>query len=70
VVAVTETWLNQLNEDIFPMDGYNFISNCRQNKSHRGFGFYIDNKHKCNIRDDLFICNNIIECLFVEIPSV
>jgi len=67
-VAVTETWLNKLNEDIFPMDGCSFISNCRQNKSVGGVGFYIGNNHKYNIRDDLCISNNIIECLFVEFP--
>ena len=32
VLAIAETWLNELNKDLFQIEGYNFISKYRESK--------------------------------------
>ena len=67
VLAITETWLNELNKDLFQIEGYNFISKCRESKHGGGVGLYIDSNYDYVVRDELCTSNKIIECLFVEV---
>ena len=65
VLAITE--LNELNKELFQIEGYNFISKCRESKHGGGVGLYIDSNYDYVVRDDLCTSNKIIECLFVEV---
>ena len=42
ILALTETWLNDHNEDIFQIDRYNFIFKCREGKTGGGVGMYVN----------------------------
>jgi len=42
-MAISESWMNKLNENIFQISGYNLVSNCR-NTTSGGVGIYIDSK--------------------------
>jgi exonuclease III len=67
-IAVTETWLNNNNQDIFQIDGYNFFSKNRSNlKTGGGVGLYVNNKFDVELRNDLSVSNDIIECIFLEL---
>jgi hypothetical protein len=70
VIAVTETWLNDLTSDQVNISGYTFHSNHRINKSGGGTGLYLLNTLEYKIRSD---CNcsdpDSIESLFAEINN-
>jgi hypothetical protein len=36
VIGVTETWLNDSSAQLVNIDGYDFISKCRQNRAQGG----------------------------------
>ena len=55
-IAVTETWLNETNEDVYQIDGYKFIPKNRSGmKSGGGVGYYIKNCFNTNILNELSI---------------
>jgi hypothetical protein len=70
VIAITETWLNDLTSDQVNISGYTFHSNHRINKSGGGTGLYLLNTLEYKIRSD---CNcsdpDSIESLFAEINN-
>ena len=55
VIGISETWLNNSNDDIFNIPGYKFISNNRRHKHGGGVGLFI--------KEDLnfLICNLLIK---------
>ena len=68
VVAVSETWLNRSNADLFNIPGYFFISNFREHKSDGGVGLYIKTGLKYKLTTDLLSSDNsLYESIFVEI---
>ena len=66
-IAVTETWLSDMNKDDFVIDGFNFICKCRSGKIGGGVGLYLANDLRFFVREDLSMTKEYIECLFVEI---
>jgi hypothetical protein len=65
VIAVSETWLNSNNQDIFQIDGFKFVSKSRMGlKTGGGVGLYISNDFNIVVRDDLSISDDIIESIF------
>ena len=69
-VCITETWLNKTNESIFKLEGYNFVSQCRNSKKPGGVGYYIyyiDANLEIVKRTDLSLSTNSIECLIIEV---
>ena len=67
VIGLTETWLNDANDDIFKLENYNFVNVNRSNKN-GGVGIYISNQMKYKLRTDLNLnYENSIESVFIEI---
>ena len=67
VIAISETWLNKINEDCFSICGYNYVSNRRVDKTGGGVGIYLNNALVYSVREDLSRMFTFIECIFVEI---
>lgn len=69
-VALTETWLNASNENLFTLNGYNFVGKSRLNKIGGGVGIFLNANLNYKIRNDLSVMNEFIECIFVEITQL
>lgn len=68
VIAVTETWLNDLTSDQVNIPGYNFHSNHRTDKSGGGTGLYLLSSLEYKIRFDCNLSDSdAIESIFAEI---
>ena len=68
IIGLTETWLNETNEDRFKFQNYDFVNVNRSTKSGGGVGIYIANELNYKIRTDLNTSiENVIESVFVEI---
>ena len=68
VLAITETWLNESNYDLFQIDGFKFINLNRQgSKVGGGVGIYVDVLLDVVVRNDMSVTNNILECIFIEL---
>ena len=68
VIGLTETWLNDTNDDLFKLENYNFVNVNRSNKNGGGVGIYISNQMKYKLRTGLNLnYENLIESLFIEI---
>ena len=65
-ICLTETWLNKVNEDIFQLEGYNFVSKCRDKKG-GGVGIFLQHNLEFSVCNDLTYIDKSIECLFIEI---
>src|SRR5437870_790750 len=62
VIVVTETWLNEINQDIFQIEGYKFFSKHRNGaKSGGGVGIYVNNCFDTKVRHDLSISAEYLE---------
>ena len=66
-LAATETWLNEINKDMFSINGYTFLHLGRINKSGGGVGLYINATLDSTTRVDLSFTDENLECLFAEI---
>ena len=63
-----ETFLTDVNCDMFPIPGYQFVCNNRQRGRGGGVALYISDDVQCSLRNDLTInLNNEFETIFVEI---
>lgn len=70
IIAVSETWLSNETEDIFPLDNYTTVFKSRHSNRGGGVGFYIRNDINFKIREDISIFeDNLYETLFVEIDQ-
>ena len=69
VIGVTETWLNDSSAQLVNIDGYDFISKCRQNRTQGGgVGLYVLSNHDFESHGDLEIIDiDLAETLFIEI---
>ena len=68
VIGLTETWLNDNNNDNFKLEEYDYISSNRVNKKGGGVGIYVTKETKYTIRKDLrFFIEDAIESIFIEI---
>ncbi len=67
VILLCETHLNERNDKMYPLNNYQFISNCRKEKKGGGVGIYIKNDLSFKIRDDIAINKECIyESIFIE----
>ena len=66
-IALSETWLTKSTEDMYKLNGYDFICKSRLHKVGGGVGIFINNYLTYKIRDDLTFMNDVLECVFVEI---
>jgi hypothetical protein len=68
VVALTETWLDDHNQDLFHLDGYKFYNKNRSGmKKGGGVGIFIADQFNVKLLNDMSVTNNIIESIFVEV---
>ena len=63
VIALTETWLNDLNSDIVGFPNYNHVFKCRQSK----MSILVKNDIRYHELIKFNIINDIIESVFIEI---
>jgi len=66
-IVLTETWLTPQNQDMFIIDGYNFVVNSCSDRIGGGVGIFINSDYVFRLRSDLSRMNDFIECVFVEI---
>ena len=67
-MGITETWLRESSVESNNIDGYRFISKCRDNRAGGGVGLYISNDLNTIVRSDLnFDDNSNTDALFIEI---
>ena len=69
VIAISETWLHDYNKELYCIDGYAMIQRCRSGRIGGGVALCIKDGISYNVRNDLSIFNDIMESLFIEIPS-
>ena len=69
VIAISETWLHEYNKELYCIDGYAMIQRCRSDRIGGGVALCIKDGISYNVRNDLSIFNDIMESLFIEIPS-
>jgi hypothetical protein len=67
VIAVTETWLKPVNNDLFQIPGYSLVSCSRPTKPGGGVGLFINDQYQYKPLSDLTFINNVIECIFIEV---
>ena len=70
VVAITETWTDQNNENDYKICGFDSEIKSRRHKQCGGVGLFISSSLKYKLRDDL--CTDVpdvIETIFIEIVS-
>ena len=67
VIAISETWLMPSHENLFQINGYNFVCKSRNAKIGGGVGLYLDCDLNFSNRNDLSFIKDAIECIFVEI---
>ena len=70
IIAVTETWLNERNQNMYQIPGYTFFSLVRQVKKRGGgVGFYVKDTLNCSIKSGLSCSNTNIEILVIEVSK-
>ena len=68
IIGLTETCLNDTNDNLFKLDNYDFVNKNRTSKNGGGVEIYIIEDMKYKLRNDLNINDeNIMEYVFVEI---
>mgnify|MGYP002804047169 FL=1 len=68
IIGLTETWLNDTNDDSFKLDNYDFVNANRTSRNGGGVGIYITKDMNFKLRRDLNTNDeNIMESTFVEI---
>ena len=69
VICLTETWLTLSNFNLFGIDGYNHVGNCRPDRVGGGTSIFIKEYVPYYQRVDLEVNKECIESTFVEISS-
>ena len=68
IIRLTETWLNDTNDDIFKLDSYDFVKVNRTSRNGGGVGIYISKNMNFKLRRVLNINDeNIMGSVSVEI---
>ena len=66
VIGLTETWLNDTNDDLFELENYDFVNVNRYSKNGGGVGIYISNQLNYKLLADLNLnYDNTIESVFI-----
>ncbi|ESO03495.1 hypothetical protein HELRODRAFT_173799 [Helobdella robusta] len=66
VIAITETWLNKVNEDSIGINGFNFVGKNRSGRHGGGVGLFVKDDIIFKIRNDLMISNEL-ELFAIEV---
>ena len=69
IIALTETWLQPHNKDIYNICGYNHEYKIREGKKGGGVSLFISNDLHYVVREDLSLSNSLFESLFIEITT-
>ena len=69
VIGLSETWLNESNNHCYSINGYNHVSQCRNNRVGGGVSLYIKDRLSYQFRSEFSRNESYIECIFVEIPK-
>ena len=69
IIAITETWFNDSNHDLYGLNGYQMVDDYRQSRRGGGVALYIRNSVVYKLRNDLDVFNENMECKFVEIDK-
>lgn len=67
IIAFTETWLQEHTPHCFDFSGYNFVYSNRIQKKGGGVAMLVRDCFEFKTRDDLKMCNDKIESIFIEI---
>ena len=69
-IGISETWLNDINEDYVNITGYRFTSSNRVGRFGGGAGLYLRDTFNVNIMSDLCLSNSVLfDSVFVEIEN-
>ena len=76
IIGLTETWFKDTNVLLYSLDGYNQSMNIgiidQEEMCHNRSGgdvLFIKNKFNYKLHEDLMICNEFIESLFIELSK-
>ena len=69
IIAFSETWLQDHNQDNYNISGYNSEHNLRLSRAGGGVSLYIKDTIEYTVRDDLWYQNDTLETLFIEIDK-
>ena len=70
-IGISETWLNDINEDYVNITGFRFISSNRVGRLGGGAGLYLRDTFNFNIMSDLCSSNSaLFDSVFVEIENL
>ena len=67
IIGLTETWLNESNQDILGFPNYNHVYMYRQNKTGGGVSILLQTHIQYKELTEFSICNELFECVFVEV---
>ena len=67
IIGISETWLSDLNQNIYQLDGYNHESLVRPDRTHGGVSMFISSLIPYRVLNEICIVVKDIECLFIEI---
>jgi Reverse transcriptase (RNA-dependent DNA polymerase)/Endonuclease/Exonuclease/phosphatase family len=70
IVAVTETWLTDQNDQLYQIPGYNFVNIHRTGKVGGGVGIYIESSYSYKVLVEYSIMLPYLESLFIEVQCV
>lgn len=69
VLALTETWLNDSNSDLYNLYGYNVEHQVRNNRAGGGVALLIKETLSYKRREDLDCSSDTLESLFIELQA-
>ena len=70
VIALSETWLNAHNRDVFPLPGYAMESRIREERIGGGVSIFLRNSLKYKTRNDLSEVSEHSELVALEVTSL
>ena len=69
VIALSETWLNEINSSHYGVAGYNECHTVRSGKKGGGVSLFVKDHIHFTVLDDISVCTDIIECKFIKIDK-
>ena len=68
-IGLTETWISNNTSSSINISGYSHIHKFRDNRRGGGVSLFLNEGIPFFVRDDLTVCTDLYECLFVEIDK-
>jgi hypothetical protein len=69
-ISLTETWLQEHNQDLYELEGYHHVHKIRQNKNGGGLSIFVKNNINFKIRNDLNHNNHDHQFLWLELDRL